>query len=261
MKKIILLIAVLGLALCLTACNRKGGSDDDTPDEYIVQRTTAAAGAAWADDGLDGRSFVFLHHSCGSGFLREGGMWAKLEDLGLSVYEIGYGDGWIGDNTNPDQVPTTFGEHMGEVLRRDLAGADQHDIVAFKSCFPASNVTSDEMLKQYQGYYQALKPYFAKQPQVLFVAWTAPPLVPGATAPENAARHRRFCDWLKSEWVKGQKNVAVFDCNAVLADKGGMLKREYRRDESDSHPNAAGNKAVAAAFAEWLPAAVQRWDG
>lgn len=261
MNKTILLTVVLFLALCFAACNREGGSDDEAPDEYIVQRTAATAGAAWAEGGLDGRSFVFLHHSCGSGFLREGGMWAQLEELGLSVYEIGYGDGWIGDNTDPEHFPQTFGEHMGEVLGWDLTGAERHDIVAFKSCFPASNVSSDAVLKQYQGYYQALKPHFAKQPEVLFIAWTAPPLVPGATTPENAARHRRFCDWLAREWVKRQKNAAVFDCNAVLADKAGMLKPEFRRDESDSHPNAAGNRAVAQAFAGWLPAAVQRWDG
>jgi len=260
MKNAILLLALLGLAPGLAACNQPEKPAAADSGGLILQRTAADTGAAWAEGGLEGRSLVFIHHSCGSGFLREGGMWRKLEDLGLSVYEIGYGDGWIGDNTNPEHFPTTFGKHMDEVLTWDLTEAGRHDIVAFKSCYPACNIGSEAALKEYQGYYVALKPHFARHPQTLFIAWTAPPLVPGATTPENAARYRRFCGWLKGEWVKGQKNVAVFDCNAVLADRAGILKPEFRRSENDSHPNAAGNKAVARAFADWLPGAIQRWE-
>lgn len=258
------LVCTLVFACSATCRNRGAGGADG--GGVPVSTSGGSSGLAWRragsaemEEGLEGPSLVFIHHSCGSGFLREGGLWRLLEELGLAVYEITYGDGWIGDHTDPRDFPTTFSEHLDEVLKWDLAGADRHDLVAFKSCFPACNVTSEAMLKQYRGYYDMLKPHFAGQPQTFFIAWTAPPLVPAATTPENAARYRKFCEWLVSEWAKGQENVAVFDCNAVLVDGRGMLKAEYRRGESDSHPNAAGNQAVAAAFAAWLPDAVSRW--
>ncbi len=256
------------LILCAAKCAQPENQADASmtpvqsqpaPSQQPASDTAPAAGKPAR--GLQGMSFVYLHHSCGSGFLDEGGMSAKLTALGLDVHDITYGDGWIGDNTNPDHFPSTFGEHMDEVLGWELSGGKKHGIVAFKSCYPACDVSSDEMLETYKGYYNALKPFFAKQPKTLFVAWTAPPLVPGATKPENAARYRKFAQWLKAEWPKGQGNVAVFDCYNLLAGKDDMLRAGFRRNESDSHPNAEGNKAVAQAFADWLPSAVKAWQG
>jgi hypothetical protein len=254
----------VGAAKCAQQENQAGASVTPVTSQPASSQQPASGAAPTAGKpvkGLNGMSFVYLHHSCGSGFLDEGGMSAKLTALGLDVHDITYGDGWIGDNTNPDHFPTTFGEHMDEVLGWELSGGKKHDIVAFKSCFPACDVSSDEMLEAYKGYYNALKPLFAKQPKTLFVAWTAPPLVPGATKPENAARYRKFAQWLKTEWPKGQGNAAVFDCYNLLAGKDNMLRSGFRRNESDSHPNAEGNKAVAQAFADWLPGAVKAWQG
>jgi hypothetical protein len=45
----------------------------------------------------------------------------------------------------------------------------------------------------------------------------------------------------------------------VLADEEGFLRADYRRSESDSHPNESGNKAVASAFTDWLPDALAGW--
>jgi len=47
----------------------------------------------------------------------------------------------------------------------------------------------------------------------------------------------------------------------VLADNDGYLRADYRKSESDSHPNEAGNKAVAQAFNDQLPDAIMRWSG
>ncbi len=257
-------LLILGAAKCAQPENQAGASIEPVTSQPVLSPKPASNNAPAAGKpvhGLSGMSFVFLHHSCGSGFLSEGGMKQKLTALGLAAHSITYGDGWFGDNTNPDHFPTTFGEHMDEVLEWKLSGGRKHDIVAFKSCYPACDVSSDTMLEAYKGYYIALKPMFAKQPQTLFVAWTAPPLVPGATKPENAARYRKFAEWLKTEWPKGQGNVAVFDCHNLLAGKDNVLRAGFRRNESDSHPNAEGNKAVAQAFADWLPAAVKAWQG
>jgi len=249
------MLCVAVLFCCASTC--RGQAKQQNSAQALELRSAAAP--AWTDESIEGMSFVFLHHSCGSGFLKQGGMWRLLEEMGLSVFDITYGDGWIGDNTNPDHFPVTFGEHMDEVLSWNLTGTDRHEIVAFKSCYPASNVSSDRMLADYKGYYEKLKPMFAKHPEVLFIAWTAPPLVPGATTAQNAGRKRAFCDWLQEDWAPDEKNIAVFDCFGVLADSDGYLRTEYRKSESDSHPNEAGNIAVAKAFTDQLPDMISRW--
>ncbi len=251
----LVMLAVAILLCCASTCRRGTARQDDSPDLNLRR----SAAPAWTDEGIEGMSFVFLHHSCGSGFLKQGGMWRKLERMGLAVYSVTYGDGWIGENTNPRDFPITFGEHMDEVLTWDLTGADRHEIVAFKSCYPASNVSSDRMLADYKGYYEKLKPMFAKHPEVLFIAWTAPPLVPGATTAENAARMRAFCEWLQNDWAPDERNIAVFDCHGVLADSEGFLRADFRKSESDSHPNESGNQAVASAFTDRLPDMIARW--
>jgi hypothetical protein len=252
-------LLLIGAAKCAQPSSEAGAATVPAARPVQPAQETAPTKSDSAPS-LKGMNFVYLHHSCGSGFMEEGGMAEKLSALGLNVHDITYGDGWIGDNTDPDHFPTTFGQHMSEVLGWELTGGGRHDIVAFKSCFPACNITSDEMLNDYKGYYNSLKPFFAKEPKTLFVAWTSPPLVPGATTLDNAARYRKFALWLKMEWVKGQPNVAVFDCYGLLAGKDNVLRSGYRRNESDSHPNAAANKVVAKAFAEWLPGAVGSWQ-
>jgi len=255
----IALALALGLAFGTSCHNPSANAETSSKSRGGETPSRTQSAAASQKQPLKGLSFVFIHHSCGSGFLHEGKMKAKLEALGVRVHDITYGDGWIGDNTNPDHFPTTFGRHMDEVLGWELAGKNHHDIVAFKSCFPASNISSEGMLAQYKKYYEQMKPMFEKQPRVLFVAWTAPPLVPRATTSENAARMRRFCHWLVNDWAPQEHNIAVFDCFHVLAGKDDYLRPGYRRNEHDSHPNAAGNRAVADAFTKWLPRAVDRW--
>jgi len=166
-------------------------------------------------------------------------------------------------------------------------------IIMFKSCYPNSNVTSDgdepgdpfsasKTLANYMAVYRhpdgpgntytyngesysPLEDIFASNPDVLFIAVTAPPLhyAPSdATNDANAHRARLFNNWLKQEWLPvyntthpGLDNVAVFDFFDVLAypddhpDHPNRLRAEYGGESGDSHPNTAANVEATTVFA------------
>jgi len=216
------------------------------------------AGVVWKMP--DGRAprFLFIHHSTGSGFLDEGGMREKLKAAGFEVHDRTYGDGWVGENTNPDHFPITFTQHYDDMISWELGQGQKYDIVAFKSCFPASNVCSDEELDKYKKYYETIKTVTKKHPETLFIAFSTPPLVPGATKPDCAKRARMFADWLKGPYDENEKNLVAYDLFDVLAESSpsspdfNCLKKEYRKNESDSHPNKAANQSVADNFTAWL---------
>jgi hypothetical protein len=120
----------------------------------------------------------------------------------------------------------------------------------------------------------------------------APPLVTGATTPEQAANARAFNDWLVNEWLAsyGHENVAVFDFYNVLTSNGGTtlvndLGRgtgnhhrwwngevqhvhpvaadvsAYGTSGSDSHPTVAGGKKATGEFVTLLNFYYNRWKG
>jgi len=227
--------------------------DEDTEIEPVLEDTTG-----WqAPEGRAPR-FVFVHHSTGSGFMFDGGMADMLEEAGFEVHSRTYGDGWVGDNTNPDHFPVTFTEHFEDLITWDLDEGEYYDIVAFKSCYPASNICSDEKLEQYKGYYETVRDVTREHPEILFVPMSTPPLVPGATERHCAERARQFANWLVNVYPVDEGNMAVFNLFEILAgddsnsDDFNCLKSEYQRNASDSHPNHDANVAVAERFTQWL---------
>jgi hypothetical protein len=260
MPKLLLFTLTILLAIALASCSDHAGAKNDPPSAQEKARDGQTKSAsspeksnvAWRKP--DGRQprFLFIHHSTGSGFLDEGGMRDKLKAAGFDVHDRTYGDGWVGDHTDPPDFPVTFTEHFDDMISFKLEPGEKYDIVAFKSCFPASNITSDEMLQQYKDYYATIKSVTHGHPETLFIAFSTPPLVPGATNAESAGRARAFSDWLLNEYTSGEGNLKAYNLFDVLADDSGFLKREYRRDESDSHPNAAANEVVADYFTKWL---------
>ncbi len=207
--------------------------------------------------------FLFIHHSCGSGFLFTGGMWGMLEAAGFEVHNRTYGDGWVGDNTNPNHWPITFTQYYDDMINWELGPGEYYDIVAFKSCYPACNISSDAMLEAYYGYYATVKGVTQQHPETLFIPWSPPPLNPASTNPANAARARIFANWLVSPYCDNEFNMRSFDCFDVLAGDDplsgdfNMLKYEYS-DGTNSHPNTPGDIAVATAFTAFLTDLV--WD-
>ena len=202
--------------------------------------------------------FLFIHHSTGSGFLFDGGMWDMLEGAGFEVHDATYGDDWFGDNTDPVHFPTTFTDYYDEMIHFELPVGQFYDIVAFKSCFPASNITDDQQLEDYYGYYATVKSVTEQHPETLFIPFSTPPLVPADTEPANAARARVFANWLKGTYDEGEFNMRSYDVFNVLAGDNhasgdfNMLRYDYQGDPYDSHPNHAANAVVAADFTAWL---------
>jgi len=170
----------------------------------------------------------------------------------------------------------------------------RNDIVAFKSCFPNSNFMGagtppgnpagpDLTVWNAKAAYTALLGEFRKQPKILFVCVTAPPLIaasrpeplwkvlarkilarPRETVdPQSGRRAREFNNWLKAAdgWLKDYplKNVAVFDLYDILTDEG---KSDFLRFPTgggyDSHPTREGNERAARAFVPVLNRAVRR---
>ncbi len=146
-----------------------------------------------------------------------------------------------------------------------------YDVVMFKSCFPASHIDSNRMLKEYKKVYRKrLAKLFGQYPGILFIVVTAPPLVPNETDQAAADRARKFNNWLKRKLVKkynrsnpGLNNLAVFDFFDVLANDSepdrNMLRTAYRTGPGDSHPNEAGSRQATEEFLPFLETATDAW--
>ncbi|MCX6646023.1 MAG: hypothetical protein NTY09_06670 [bacterium] len=96
-------------------------------------------------------------------------------------------------------------------------------------------------------------------PEILFVAFSTPPLTPASTEPECAARAREFNNWLTGEFVDGETNLVAYPLFEILAGDDSSrrdyncLRAEYTgEDPEDSHPNHDANVVVAENFTEWL---------
>ncbi|MBN2070328.1 MAG: hypothetical protein JW814_02635 [Candidatus Krumholzibacteriota bacterium] len=212
----------------------------------------------------DRMTMVWHHHSTGKSIL-DGGLRDALTADNIDFYSIYYqdamvGDYVIGDHTDPPDFPINFNTPMYfDVIKSwKLTGEKKkHDIIMFKSCFPASNITSDLMLDQYKKYYNSLLATFTDNPGILFIAMSTPPLVKASTTPENAKRARKWSKWLTTEYGVDLPNVRVFDlfnCLAILEGRPdeNTLVPQFAAGRTDSHPIEAGAKAVTRMFIPWL---------
>jgi len=297
--KFFLLITVFLLSLC--------GAIAQTNDLIFIHHS---CGQNWLDDGLrdalDAKSYID------------------------EVNEITYGDTVTndvgrpdsltapqGDNTNMDSWIFWFNDYLNNVKTQ---GCDDGSnvIIMFKSCYPISCISEDgtppgdpfdfnQTLLNYQALYRhpsgpgntyshdiytykPLEDIFAENPNILFIAVTAPSNVPFETCNDWADRARVFDNWLKNNWQTSYntshptlKNVVVFDWFDVLAyanayagteiytpangDPEGtypvrnMTKSDYRT--GDSHPNVQANQDSTVIFAtgpgNFIDAAYSNW--
>ena len=219
---------------------------------------------------------IFLHHSCGSNLIHQGDVREGLTALGYEFYDHGYnGEGLClangsnsgtnfnvpGDNTDPDGFATIFSQHLNDPPDNTFSYLMQYDVIMFKSCYPASNISNDAQLDDYKSYYLSIRDRMDQYPEKLFIVVTQPPLVPNDTDSASADRARRFVNWLKSdEYLSGHPNVYVFDFFGELADSNNVLKSEYRMDEYDSHPNDRANRAIGPIFVSFIDSAIRDYD-
>jgi len=222
------------------------------------------------------KRLVFIHHSVGQNWINDGGLKDSLMELGISVQSATYGYD-IGEKTDINDWLPKFENNLDKILKFDnLAPNNQNDtleneIIMFKSCFPNSDIISEgekngnpydtaRTITNYEATFDSLKNIFSQHPRKLFIYVTAPPLVPSRTNPENATRARKFNNWIKTEFLKKYQeetkldNFLVFDLFYILADKNNVLKKEYRHNDRDSHPNAQASKTATKAFLKFLEA-------
>ncbi|MBI2437271.1 MAG: hypothetical protein HYV36_00445, partial [Lentisphaerae bacterium] len=164
-------------------------------------------------------NLFFLHHSTGDGIIG-GGMRATIASYNaahgtaFAFWDQGYNDAGLrnpegeftgssynipNDNTDPDGLYYLWTSVANDaVVCRNTIIAN-HQVIAFKSCFPVSNIPDAATLGQYKTWYLAMRDVFDQHPDRLFVVMSTPPLHRLATDATQAANARQFADWLKSQ--------------------------------------------------------------
>jgi hypothetical protein len=229
----------------------------------------------------DFTNIVFLHHSVGHNLIEQGDVRRRFAENGYSFWDHGFnwGRGLVGpdgnprgyhyyipeDNTYVDGLANLFAQKAYGLPLNAFSGLLQHEVIAFKSCFPVSDITSDEQLDRYKSYYLGMRDVMDQHEDRVFIVVTPPPLNPAATDAETAARARAFADWLTSgEYLSGHPNVFTFDFFGLLAEDDpaspdyNMLRAEYR-DGEDSHPNQMANEAIGPLFVDFIVDGVEEY--
>jgi hypothetical protein len=256
-----------------------------------------SAKRVWAGKINPEDDLIFIHHSCGQNWLA-GGLREALSDKPYihKLNDIYYGTvvqpdagrpaslGKIpGNKTNMNHWLFWFNDYF-EHVKTYGAGSGQNQIIILKSCFTASNISSDgvepgdpfseaQTLADYKAVYRnqngkgnyythnsyayrALEDIFAANPDRLFIIITSPPRNYGpqdATNDKEARRARIFADWLKNEWLisynaahPGFHNVAVFDWLDLLAypDNDAKYPDRLRLEYGGNSGNSHPNKAA-----------------
>jgi len=246
-------------------------------------------------------NLLFIHHSCGGSWLADkgpvdcqkcicrshpngGGLRSLLEKNNYEVHEASY-KSIIGNNTDIQDWPPKFKNQMDRILRTKiqddlLPKGQKNQIIMFKSCFPNNYFPDDASVRQAMDAYDELLPIFEKYPNTLFIAVTAPPLVPPyetknflkafakkllgryRDVPAIGRRARYFNNWLKdikSGWLSNYplKNVVVFDYYDILTKEGKSNWAEYpTKNGRNSHPNSEGNSIATKRFIPFLNRAI-----
>jgi len=211
-----------------------------------------------------------------------------LEAEGYQVNEASYGS-IIGTDTDICHWRKKFSTQMDRILHTQhqdelFPDGRSNKVVCFKSCFPNNQFIGggtppgdpDDCsltVANAKSAYRELLPLFRKHPNVLFVAFTAPPLYQAegfkgwvkkllkgdSKSGELAVA---FNSWLTDPangWLAGYDlgNIVVFNHFGLLtegSDKGALMFPSG--NGQDDHPNQAGNQKSAAAFIPFLAAAV-----
>jgi MYXO-CTERM domain-containing protein len=219
---------------------------------------------------------MFLHHSCGQNLIEQGNVREGFAALGYEFYDHGYNDEGLrsadgsytgtdfdvpGDNTDPDGFAAIFAQPLHDPPDNTFSHLMQYDVIAVKSCYPTSNIWGDEHLAELQSYYLSIRDRIDQHPDRIFILVTQPPQVPGESNPDEARRARALADWLTSDaYQGGHPNLFVFDFFDLLAGDDGFLRREYRYDDYDAHPNERANRDIGPLFVDFIDQAIRGYD-
>lgn len=228
------------------------------------------------------KRILFIHHSTGGNLIKEGNLRDEVKKLNPSIelwdhnYNLfpilttilannthlkGLSDAQgkvtgkdyniVLSNNNPKEYADIFSRDPGDPTLKAILS---YDVIAFKNCYPTTRITSDQQLEEDIKYYTIIRDSLKKYPEKRFILLTPPPARRETTNIEDAKRAMKLVTWLNSQdFLQGIPNIHVFDFFSLLADKDGMLKKEYQRLLPwDSHPNKKANLAVAPFFAEYM---------
>ncbi len=225
-------------------------------------------------------NIIFLHHSVGHNLIDQGQVRELFTQSGYDFYDhdynhlglrnpdgeyLGYGYNVPHDNTDPDGLAEIFSQPVYTLPLNTFSGLLQHEVIVFKSCFPVSDITSEEKLDEYKAYYLEMREVMDQHPDKIFILVTSPPLNPAETNSEIAARARRFTDWLVSDdFLSERLNVFAFNFFDHLAEDDpaspelNMLRAEYRFG-TDSHPNIEANQTIGPRFVDFVIQAINEY--
>jgi hypothetical protein len=228
----------------------------------------------------DYRSIIFLHHSVGHNLIEQGSVRELFTQAGYRFWDHDYNYPGLtdptgkpldfsysvpADNTDPDGLLGIFAQPALGLPLNTLSGLMQHEVIAFKSCFPASDITSDSQLEDRKHLYREIRDTMGRYPERLFIVITQPPLNPAETRPDIAARARIFANWLKSDdFLKGHPNIVTLDLFDLLAEgdpdspEFNMLRQDYR-EGADSHPTRIANETIGPQFVDLVIKAIEEY--
>ena len=245
-----------------------------------VHRIRAVLQEGAVEPNGDFTNVIFLHHSVGRYIINQGRVRQRLTAAGFDFWDHDYN--WEGliapdatrtgysyvipdDNTDPDGLARLFAQPVYRRPINAFSGLMQHEVIAFKSCFPTSDIASEAQLAQYKTWYLGMRDVMDQHPDRIFIVVTPPPLNPAATNPAEAARARAFADWLASdEFLAGHANLFTFDFFDLLAEGDATapdfntLRAAYRTGD-DSHPNRTANETIGPLFADFIVTAVETY--
>ncbi|MCG2658630.1 MAG: SGNH/GDSL hydrolase family protein [Kiritimatiellae bacterium] len=221
-------------------------------------------------------NLFFLHHSVGNNLIEQGNMRGAIQSYNtahgtqFAFWDHGYNDQGLrnpsgtllgtsynipGDNLYPDGLAMLWTSADADCLAARNLIMNNHQVIAFKSCYPTCHIPDQDTLNGYKTCYQSMRGFFDQHPEKLFIVMSPPPINgndPGE--PSNATEAgnaRQFANWLKSsEYLAGHTNVVCFDLFNYLAGTDNFLKTQYCSD--DSHPNEAANQVVGPILAQFF---------
>jgi len=262
------LLIIVAMLTVVVSCSKSETISPEHGDTYAGSPPHAPA-----PEDPQGKTIIFLHHSCGSNLIDQGGVREGLTALGYQFYDHGYnGEGLRlpdgssagvnfdvpDDNTDPNGLAVVFGQPFHETPDNTFSHLMQYDVIMVKSCYPTSNIGSDDQLNEFKSYYVSMRNRMDQYPDKIFIIVTQPPQVPGESNSEEGVRARALADWLKSdEFLTGHPNVFVFDFFDALAGSDNFLRSEYRIDNHDGHPNERANRAIGPAFVDFIDTTIR----
>ena len=169
---------------------------DSTATENTEESTSTGTTQTYPDPS-DKMYVFFMHHSTGEIYWN-GGLDKALTDHNY----VGYAPWWDGE-TDPPDFYNEFSDSTkwNIIAKENMPEGETRNIVLFKSCYPASDIASDEMLEEYKAYYKKLYEVYAAHPNTLFVPMSTPPLLKVNTTADAAKRAQDFETWLTTDYV------------------------------------------------------------